>query len=109
MPCTDSGRHECGTCTQEIHTCDGHVPLKIQLLWHVADAGSGRPSHAAIERNRANERFEEHRFAGGIRSKDRQRVSSFDAEAQIPEDTRLPKMNREVADLEHAFHVMAPS
>jgi hypothetical protein len=101
FPRVDGASGERGSGTQEIHASHGYVAFEIQLLRHVANPHVIRPPHRAVIGNGPDQCSEEHGLAGRIRSQNRQSVSSFDGKAQILEDDRLSKSNRQVADFEN--------
>jgi len=69
--------------SEKVEAGDRDVALEVEVLRDVADPDTGCPADLTLERNRSDEGLEEDRLAGSVRSDDRQRGPSSDAETEI--------------------------
>ena len=85
---------------QEVFSGYRKIAFDIELLWHVAELCSRRPANRSLVRYCADERPEQHRFAGAVRTNDRERSATGDGETEVGEDHRVVEADGEAIYLQ---------
>src|SRR5208282_464882 len=86
---------------QEISSGYWKIAVDIEFLRHVAEPCSRRPPNRSLVRYCADERTEQDRFAGAVRTNDRKRSPTSDGEIQVCQDRGLVKLYREALHLQN--------
>ena len=85
---------------QEVSSGYRKIAFDIEFLRHVAELCSLRPANRSLVRYRADERAEQHRFAGAVRTNDRERSATGDGEIEVGEDGRVVESDVKMIYLE---------